>query len=234
MLWGWHFKKCICSYSNLWYFHQSEGMTYGTEAMQKRGRRNTVVGKDPEITIWFPLYIQSQLPETGKSCHLWAPARTGCWAFYNPQKNVGEMEAPERLACVIQGLRLAKRWNWDLELSLNFLLLLNSIPLTLSKYYFCPAEAREASGRMLSALSTFQRFTDGASLEQFSINKGLLLKGALSFFCLCYCCYCLLSGYPIQPPLFLIAYSLWDEQLRWKNRKTVFSNLIFSSGCSIA
>ena len=224
MLWGWHFKNVFALYSNLWYFHQSEGMTYGTEATQWDG--GGVRCKWLEETQ----RLQSGSPYTSSL----SPLRLGGAVIYGVPlleqaaelstilKRMRGRRRPRKITCVTQGLRLAKRWNWDSNSTWTFCCFWIQFPTDIIQILFLSCWSQRGRWQNVECLlSTFQRFTDGVSLEQFSTNKGLLLKGALSF-CLYYCCCCLFSLIPNTAPIIsdCLFFMRWTP--RWKIRKHYF------------
>ena len=129
---------------------------------------------------------------------------------------------PRRVTRVTQGLRLAKRCNWDSNSTWTSCCFWIQFPTDIIQILFLSCWSQRGKWQNVECLlSMFQRFTDGVSLEQFSITKGLLLKDALSF-CLYYCCYCLFSLISSTAPIISDCLFFMRRTPHWKIRKQYF------------
>ena len=108
---------------------------------------------------------------------------------------------PRNITCFTQGLRLAKRWNWDSNSVWTSSCFWIQFPADIIQILFLSCWSQRGKWQNVECLlSTFQIFTDRISLEQFSINNDCCWRTALSF-CLYYCGYCLFSLIPNIVPI---------------------------------
>ena len=132
---------------------------------------------------------------------------------------------PRNITCFTQGLRLAKRWNWDSNsvwISSCFWI---QFPADIIQILFLSSWSQRGKWQNVECLlSTFQIFTDRISLEQFSINNDCCWRTALSF-CLYYCGYCLFSLIPNIVPIIsdCLFFMTWTPC--WEIKDSIFLKL---------